>query len=466
MYNLTAAHIVGITITLIGITIIGIYSGKNIKSSSDFSGGARRAGAPIIAGTIMGTLVGGSSTVGTAQLAFLYGFSAWWFTLGAGIGLLIMALFFVKPLYNTKNETVSEILMSEFGNAAGLFSSIFVSIGMFLNIIGQVLAAIALLMSIFKIAPLIAAVISIILMASYVCFGGVWGTGIVGIAKLFLLYIAVMYGGYLALSYGGGISSYINTFPLYPYFSLFGRGFWIDFAAGFSLVIGVLTTQTYVQAVLSGKSLRESVKGSLISAFFIPPIGLAGIFIGLYMKMNYPDLNPASAFPEFVIRHMNPLFGGIVLATLLITVVGTAAGLSLGISTLLAKDIYKNYIDKHAEDDKFLKVSRIMILFVLALTLFFISGNIKSLIQKWSYMSMGLRGATAFGPLCAALFLKGKVNKNLAIGAMFFGPLSMLLVKPFLPENFDPLYVGVAVNFLLVMIGWILGNDKKSIAHE
>lgn len=79
---------------------------------------------------------------------------------------------------------------------------------------------------------------------------------------------------------------------------------------------------------------------------------------------------------------------------------------------------------------------------------------------------MGLRGATAFGPLCAALFLKGKVNKNFAIGAMFFGPLSMLLVKPFLPENFDPLYVGVAVNFLLVMIGWILGNDKKSIAHE
>ena len=39
-------------------------------------------------GAIIGTLVGGSSTIATAQLAYTFGMSAWWFTLGAGIACL------------------------------------------------------------------------------------------------------------------------------------------------------------------------------------------------------------------------------------------------------------------------------------------------------------------------------------------------------------------------------------------
>ena len=41
----------------------------------------------------MGTLVGGSSTIGTAQLAFDYGISAWWFTLGGGVGAYFAELY-------------------------------------------------------------------------------------------------------------------------------------------------------------------------------------------------------------------------------------------------------------------------------------------------------------------------------------------------------------------------------------
>ena len=43
----------------------------------------------------MGTLVGGASTIGTAQLAYSFGFSAWWFTLGAGLGCVMLAAFYV-----------------------------------------------------------------------------------------------------------------------------------------------------------------------------------------------------------------------------------------------------------------------------------------------------------------------------------------------------------------------------------
>ncbi|SMB97527.1 solute:Na+ symporter, SSS family [Thermanaeromonas toyohensis ToBE] len=455
-YDLTAKHVVAAVLTLIGVALVGKYAGRHIRGSADFLVGGHKANALIVAGTIVGTLVGGASTIGTAQMAYLYGFAAWWFTLGAGIGCLFLALFFVKPLYQGQKDTVPEILMAEFGPVSGTVSTIFVSLGIFLNIVAQVLSAIALLTTMFKISPLPAAFLSLLLMAFYVAFGGIWGTGLVGIVKLFLIYIAMLSAGLMAWMWGGGWAGYQASFPAYPYFSFFGRGFWQDFASGFSLIIGVLSTQTYIQAVVAGKSLNHARLGAILSAMLIPPIGLAGIFVGLYMRIHFPAIDSAAAFPLFILTHINPWLGGVILATLLIAVVGTGAGLTLGISTILVKDIYKLYLDKKASDVTLLKACRFMILVILALTLLFITGNIKSLVLKWSFMSMGLRGVTVFLPLCVALFAKGKVDRKAAVISMVLAPLSMLAGKFFLRVDLDPLFLGVLVSFLIISCGYVI----------
>ncbi len=101
---MTGLHYIGAVFVLALITGVGIYSGHKVKTSGDFSNGGGRAGAGIVAGTIMGTLVGGSSTIGTAQLAYKFGFSAWWYTLGAGIGCLMLGAFFAGPIRQKKSE--------------------------------------------------------------------------------------------------------------------------------------------------------------------------------------------------------------------------------------------------------------------------------------------------------------------------------------------------------------------------
>ncbi len=82
MQTLSSIHLLSMAAVLLLVTAVGIYSGRKIKSAADFATGGRSAGSLLVAATIMGTLVGGASTIGTAQLAFRYGFSAWWFTLG------------------------------------------------------------------------------------------------------------------------------------------------------------------------------------------------------------------------------------------------------------------------------------------------------------------------------------------------------------------------------------------------
>ena len=107
--------IVGLVVTIGVIAGLSIYSGARAKS-----GESGKNGAPIVAGVIIGTLVGGSSTVGTAQLAYNYGMSAWWFTLGGGIACLILALVYVGPLRAQNCPTLVGMIRKEYGDGAGM----------------------------------------------------------------------------------------------------------------------------------------------------------------------------------------------------------------------------------------------------------------------------------------------------------------------------------------------------------
>lgn len=449
---LTTTHYAGIISTLILMSAVGIYAGRKVKSAADFATGGRKASASIVAGTIMGTLVGGASTIGTAQLAFQYGFSAWWFTLGGGIGCAILGLGMVRPLWHSSVETVPQFLAKTYGTGISPISSIFTSIGMFLSMIAQVLSFCALITAIYPLDPIVAASIGILLVLAYVLFGGVWGTGLTGIFKLILLYVAMLSCGLIALSLLGGINGLFAKFPAHPWFSLFGRGFDKDFAAGFSLVVGILSTQTYFQAVLSAKSMGAANKGALLSGLFTPPIGLGGIMVGLFMRANFPGTPSSEVLPVFVMNYLPPLLAGVVLATLLISVIGTWAGLTLGISTMFTKDIYIRFFHPQADSKTTLLIQRIAIIGICIVAVFFVSGNVGSLILSWSFMAMGLRGCTVLFPLIGAISLPNWVTPKGGIAAALLGPLVNLIWKLLYPAGLDPLYPGLAASAIALIL--------------
>ena len=88
---LSAIHIVGVVFTVAILVAVGILSGRKVKDAKSFAAGGNN-GSWLVCGTILGTLVGGQSTIGTAQLAFSFGLSAWWFTLGAAIGAVLLGM--------------------------------------------------------------------------------------------------------------------------------------------------------------------------------------------------------------------------------------------------------------------------------------------------------------------------------------------------------------------------------------
>ena len=458
---LSPLHFLGVICILIVIIGLGIYSGKRIKNTADFSTNSKRASSLLILGTITGTLVGGSSTIATAQLAFTFGLSAWWFTLGGGIACLVLGLTFVKPLRATGCDTIQSMIAKEYGAAAGIITAILGTLGMLMNIISQLLSFNALAISMVPIDPITCALIGMVFMMCYVIFGGVLGTGILGVVKLALLYLAIIVSSVVALKLSGGFSALYNALPHEKYFNLFARGVGIDGGAGVSLLLGVLSTQTYIQAVISGRSDSVARKGALLSALIIPPVGAGSILVGQYMHLSQPHINSALAFPQFIIGHLPPLFGGIVLGTLLIAVVGTGAGLALGFATTLTNNIYLKFFNKQGSDKRTLAVMRILILFALMVAVIFTLGNLKSLILSWGFLSMALRGAVLFIPMCAALFLRSRVEKQYVIAASILGLVAVIVGKFTIPQDVDPLFVGIGVSAFTVLIGVLVKSCKR-----
>ena len=459
---------VGLFLTLAVIVGLSVWSGTKVK------GGQRKNSAPVVAGVIMGTLVGGSSSVGTAQLAYNYGMSAWWWTLGAGIACLVLALIFAKPLRHTGCSTLVGIISQEFGPATGMTASILSAIGTFINIISQLLSATAVIAVVFPALGLAAAIAAaVIFMILYVVFGGTKGAGIVGIVKMVLLYLAIVVCGILALTRTGGIGDFIQMVKNIPdennthFFSLFARGVSTDAGACLSLIIGVLTTQTYAQGVLSGRTDKDGVTGALVSAFMIPPIGIGGILVGLYMRANaalYPVATAKTALTAFITQHIPALPAGIILGALFIAAVGTGAGLALGISTIINNDIIKRLTRKFDAPKKSGALSKLWIVLVLAAAGVLACGPLGDTILKFAFMSMGLRGAVIFAPLLCALWLPGRIHARYAMAAVIAGPITVLIFGVWKVLPFDSLFLGLAVA-LLIMAAGLLQGKKSPCQH-
>ena len=452
------SHYIGAAIVLAIMTLGGIYSGRQIKSSRDFTSGGRRAGSGIVAGTIIGTLVGGASTIGTAQLAFTEGFSAWWFTLGNGIGCLILGLFYARPLYQSGLVTLPQLISAEFGRKAATMAAVLTSLGSFLSIISQFLSGIALITALSSLGPLGASALVLMLMMAYVIFGGVWGTGIVGVLKALLMYAGVGLSGIMAIRVAGGLDAFQTALPTAQYFNLMSRGLTQNMGSLVSVVVGVVTGQVYIQAIIAAKSLKTSRQGAWISMVLIPLIGLAGIYVGMFMRIHAPGMDPVYALPVFVMSYLPPVLAGGILATLLVTLVGSGAGMALGISAMVGQDLYKIYVSPEASDRSMLFVTRLIIFVVLVLSATVTIGNLGSGILGWSFVSMGLRGTVAFAPLCAALFMPGKVGRSYAYVAMAAGPLLMLLGRWSLPPTIDPILLGISGPILIMLAGRLRRN--------
>lgn len=492
--SISIYHILGIILSIALIEFVGIFSSKKVKTADDFNRAGGKAGTWVVCGTIMGTLIGGQSTVGTAQLAFTYGISAWWFTLGAALGCVFLSICYVIPLRRSDSSTLLEVVSKEYGKKAEVLGSVLCSLGMFVSIVAQILSASALLMTLFPMKFYLAAAISCLIMMIYVVFGGLWSAGIGGVVKLILLCISTLAGGIIVLSLTDGYHGLMTAIEeIYAslvethgrlsldgrYNNLFARGAAKDIGSCLSVILGVLATQSYAQGIWAAKTDSVARRGAMISAILTIPIGAACVLIGLYMRGHYVTMEEmnvltaagqtlpedisvmattAQAFPLFITHCMPEFLGGIVLGTLLITIIIGGSGLTLGASTILVRDVFMKINPSIKESSKNLKVSRLTIICILLMSVFVAATFSGSFINDLGFLSMGLRATAVFIPLTLALFFPKRIDSQWILASIIAGTAA-LIVAQFIKLPIDGIFVGLGVSAICCLMGMRRHHD-------
>ena len=518
---LTPIHIIGILLTIGLILAASFLSGRKVKDAKSFTTGGK-AGSWMVCGALMGTLMGGQCTVGTAQLAFNFGLSAWWFTIGAALGAVVLALFYAAPIRRSGCTTLLEIVACQYGHKAETVGSLLFLIGIFISIVAQVITSSAMLGSLFHLPMIWAALIGAVLIMMLVLFGGIKSAGAAGIIKLVLLYISSLAAGVVVWRMAGsfaGVGRGIDTIYALPgiaeengiadiegihhrYGSLFGRGVMKNLGGCLSIILGVVSTQTYAQSIWSAATTPKARRGALYCAFLIPLIGAACTLVGMYMRGHYVTAaeltalqaageslpegigvieNSAQTFPAFILQHMPAWIGGIMLGTLLINILGCASGLSLGAATILVRDVVQNVLSAKGKsrsvcsmprrenvcseetnvskkfpifNSQFSVLTQTRLAIVVILLLAAGAANLfrGTFINDLGFLSLGLRAVALLFPLSFALWLPGRFRPRAILVSMAVGTAAMLLAKALsLPA--DPVYYGLALSLLVILLG-------------
>lgn len=266
----------------------------------------------------------------------------------------------------------------------------------------------------------VAALLIIVVTACLVFFGGLSSSGMAGIFKIVLIFASIFVGGVLAYCDMGAWQGLAQSFEPFPWFSLFGRGVEDGLVSLGSMIVGVISTQTYVQAIFSARDSKTAAAGCAAAALVVIPVGLPSVVIGMFMHLHHPEINSIDALPLYLVTYLPHWLGGIGLAAVLISALGSIAGLALGVGTMLSRDIIHN-ICQEATSKAQLWASRLSVLAVSIAAMVFVFFHLDSSVLEWNYLSMALRGSGIFLPLTFCVFFPGRVRASMGVAAMGAG---------------------------------------------
>ena len=451
--NLTAEHLIIMILTLAFVIGGGIFAARSVKSAEGYSLGGRSAGVPLVAGSIAGTVVGGGATVGTAQMAYSMGLSAWWFTLGSGIAFILMGLFYAGRLRATGLETIPQYLKRNYGNNAAEAAGIISSLGILFSIVSSCLPGIQIVSAVLNTGVTASAFILVALVAAYVFFGGMKSAGVGGILKMLVIWLSLFVAGSSAFSGLMSMSELPALLPPEHWWNMFNIGVGGGISKLFSMIVGVVCTQTYIQSFFSASSPRVASIGAFAAAAIVIPVGLPSIAIGMYMHAVNPDVLPVLVLPVYLLEHQPVWLAGIALGGIMLSLVGSIGGLALGIGTMLTRDIIGRAVEL-GSGKKLLYTLRGVVVAVMALACLIAIINLDSQVLFWSFLSMSMRGCGVFLPLTFAIFCPRSVAKKWAFASILVSTVVTVALGLLTELPVDPLYVGLAISAGMMFVGY------------
>ena len=341
---------------------VGLYVARRVRGAGDFFVAGRRLGPGLLLASLVAANIGAGSTVGATGLGYREGLAAWWWVGSAGLGTLVLAFLVGPRIRRIAAEhdlhTVGDFLEHRYGRTLrGIVASL-LWIGTLAILTGQLVAAGKILHVVTGLPPAAGAVIGGLVMTVYFTAGGLLGSAWVNALQLvveigtFLVLLPV------ALAGAGGWPAVVARAPVDPvYWDFWGAGsglrYLILLGPAFFLSPGLL------QKVYGARSDRTVRVGVGLNALFLVGFAFIPTLLGIVARAQHPGLvDPELALPTLLLHDLPPVLGALGLAAAFTTDVNTADAILFMLSTSLARDLYRGFVNRNATDAQVLRVAR------------------------------------------------------------------------------------------------------------
>ena len=445
------------------VLLVGLSSGKGMKSLQEFSVSHRSYTSMVIFATLSASFIGGGFSIGNAEKVFRLGIvnivALWGFSLKE----LLVARFIAPRMGNFPNVISTGDIMEQGYGKLGRVVTGFFSVFLCAGIVGAQVGAMGLIFNVFLgIAPLWGILIGCGIVIAYSTIGGMRAVVLTDIIQFCVLAVGLPAALIFGIVKLGGFSAIRTAVPA-GHFSIPGEAMTI--CAFLSLFLTFLLGETlvppYVQRLFIGKDAAHTARGTMLSGIFsIPFFAITGA-IGLVALALDPKLDPNLAMP-YVIRTVLPAgVRGIVIAGVISIVMSSADSFLNGAATGCINDIVKPLRKNPLSERQELLLAKLTNCFVGVLAVIF-AIRIRSILDILIY-AYNFWAPVILVPL-AAVLLGVRVTKAGFLTGTIAGAAGVLIWNGLLrsPMGINGLVIGVFCN----LIAFTLTNKLSSKAAK
>ncbi|MBI5808632.1 MAG: sodium/solute symporter [Ignavibacteriales bacterium] len=412
---------------LIGVALIGIFSGGKQKSIKDYFQGSKSVPWWAVCFSIVAAETSTLTFISIPGLAYVANLNFLQVTFGYLLGRIIIAFVFLPAYEKGELKTAYTFLENRFGGKTRSFASIvFLFTRIAADGVRLFATAIPLKLMLDISYPTAIAIIAFIALV-YTYTGGVKGIIWVDVLQMFIYIIgAIISGIYLLNLIPGGWETVVTTAAKSNKFSIFNLGFDKGFSGFFSqpytLIGGLIggaflsmashgTDQLIVQRLLSTKSLKDSKKAIITSGIIVIMQFAIFLVVGvlLYVYYGQLDIKSDAVFPKFIIEVLPSGLFGFIIAGLLAAALSTLAGSISSLSSSSMMDLFLPFFGKNINENKQLTISRYFSIFwafvLVGVAIFFMNTS-----QAVVELALSIASFTYGGLL--GTFLLGILVKN------------------------------------------------------
>jgi SSS family solute:Na+ symporter len=443
---------------------IGAYAARRVKSASDFLVAGRRFGPGILFATFLAANIGAGSTVGASGIGYRIGMSAWWWVGSAAIGTMFLSqavgpkLWRLAKLHNF--QTLGDFLEFRYGKSVKAIIAVLIWAGTLSILAGQLMAIAWILNVVVGLAKWKGCLAGGIVAISYCAAGGLASSAVVNIFELAVtmsgLLLTIPFALHTVGGWNGLVASVVSnaavkTGSLGPaLFNVTGAGAKPILLFASILIPSFIVSPGLVQKLYGAKDEATVRRGVGLNSIaqavfaFVPPL------FGLLALAKFPSLaNPELALPT-VMMYMVPKWLGLwALASIFSAELSATDAILFMLSTSLAVDLYRTFIEPQVGEKKLLAVSRTAAV-VGGIAGVALAIALPSVIAAVSIF-YGLLAVALFVPLIYGLYWK-RMNTTGALAAIASAIAAALYVSLRVPGKSVGLFSSAAVGIITGLV--------------